>query len=137
MLEIGLKGTKEVLVDTHNDAIHVGSGDVPVFATPAMISLMEDTAASSVRPFLQEGDATVGISIQVTHSSATPHGMTVHCESVLTEIDRKRLVFTVRAFDDAGLIGEGTHERFIINKEKFMEKASAKSEHPSAKKLTE
>lgn len=129
MIEIGLKGEKTVTVNDTNDAIHVGSGDVPVYATPAMIALMEDTAASSIRPFLSEGQASVGIGIQTSHVSASPHGMQIRCETTLTEIDRKHLVFRVQAFDECGLIGEGTHDRFIIDKERFMEKTTAKMAH--------
>ena len=80
----------------------------------------------SVESALEEGTGTVGTLIDVKHTAATPVGMEVTCETTLVEVDRKRLVFTVKAYDAAGVIGEGTHERFIINNEKFLEKAQAK-----------
>lgn len=126
MLEVGIKGNDEIKVVAENTAKSVGSGMLEVFATPAMIALMEKTASESVMPYLDEGEGTVGISLNVRHVSATPIGLTVFCESELVEIDRKRLVFSVKASDEKGLIGEGTHERFVINNEKFMEKTIAK-----------
>ena len=126
MLSTGIKGEKSVKVVYENTAAALGSGLLEVFATPAMIALMENTACSSVAGELGEGEGTVGTLLNVKHLSATPVGMTVRCESELIEVDRKRLVFDVKAYDDAGLIGEGIHERFIINNEKFMSKTQAK-----------
>ena len=126
MLEIGIKGNKKVIVDDTNTAEVYGSGDLPVFATPAMIGLMEFTASASVSSYLEEGQATVGTVVNVKHVAATPVGMEVHCESELVEIDRKRLVFNVKAYDECGLIGEGVHERFIIDVEKFMSRTNGK-----------
>ena len=87
---------------------------------------MEKTCQNSVAPELEEGDGTVGIQICVKHLSATPMGMKVICKSVLKEIDRRRLVFDVTAYDERGKIGEGTHERFIINEAQFQAKTDAK-----------
>ncbi|MCD8149320.1 MAG: thioesterase family protein [Clostridiales bacterium] len=128
MLETGIRGEQQVKVVYENSAAAVGSGLLEVFATPSMIALMEKTASSSVQPFLEDGQGTVGIELRVKHLAATPLGMTVRCESELTEVDGRRLVFSVKAYDDAELIGEGTHERFIINNEKFMGKAQVKAE---------
>ena len=126
MLEIGIKGNKKVIVDGTNTAEVYGSGDLPVFATPAMIGLMEFTASKSVAEHLEKGQSTVGTIVNVKHLAATPVGMEVYCESELVEIDRRRLVFNVKAYDECGLIGEGVHERFIIDVEKFMEKTNSK-----------
>lgn len=126
MLEVGIKGRAKTVVTEANTASSVGSGLAPVFATPMMIALMENAAASSVLPHLEEGQGTVGTRLEVTHDAATPVGMEVWAETELVEIDRKRLVFQVKAFDQAGPIGGGTHERFIINNEKFLAKAEAK-----------
>lgn len=123
MLKIGIKGAGEVAVTDAITARNVGSGTVAVLATPMMIALMEKTCLQSVRPYLEEGQDTVGTRVDVTHSAATPVGMTVRCESELVEIDRRRLVFRVTARDDAGIVGEGMHERFIIDIEKFQAKA--------------
>lgn len=128
MLETGIKGEQKVEVVYENTATAVGSGVLEVFATPCMIALMEKTACDSVIPYLEEGNGTVGTEVNVKHLSATPIGMTVRCESELVEVDGRRLVFKVAAFDDAGLIGEGMHERFIVNNEKFQSKTNRKGE---------
>ncbi len=126
MLEVGIKGKDTVKVTPENTAAAVGSGMLQVFATPAMIALMEKTACNSVAPYLEEGCGTVGTELSIKHVAATPVGMTVTCESELVEVDRRRLVFHVVAKDEAGVIGEGTHERFIIENEKFQSRANAK-----------
>ncbi len=128
MLEIGIKGQNEVLVTEQNTAKSVGSGMLPVFATPAMAALMEKTASESVQAHLGDGEGTVGISLNIRHLAATPVGLTVKCESELIEIDRKRLVFSLKVSDGVDIIGDGTHERFIINNEKFMQKAESKKQ---------
>ena len=128
MLNVGIKGTQSVLVTEENTAASVGSGMLAVFATPAMAALMEKTAALSVQGELGEGEGTVGISLNIRHLAATPVGLTVTCESELIEIDRKRLVFSLKVSDGKDVIGDGTHERFIINNEKFMAKANAKKD---------
>lgn len=125
-MDIGLKGTATVQVNEENTALAMGSGNLEVFATPAMVALMEQAACESVQPFLAEDESSVGTSMQITHVSATPLAMEVTAESELVEVDRKSLKFKVRAFDAAGLIGEGVHERFIINAERFMEKTVQK-----------
>ena len=127
MLEAGIKGTQEVKVTEENTALTMGSGTLKVFATPSMIALMEKTAWQSVAPHLEEGSGTVGTQLNVSQLSATPLGMTVRCESELTEVDGRKLVFKVAAYDNAGLIGEGTHERFIVKNEKFQAKADSKA----------
>lgn len=125
-MEAGITGTQTIVVTEDKTAKVMGSGLLPVYATPAMIALMENTASSSVQKALEEGQGTVGTLINVKHVSATPVGMEVTCETKLVEVDRKRLVFEVKAYDAAGIIGEGIHERFIIDNEKFMEKAEGK-----------
>ena len=125
-LQIGLKGVAETPVTEENTAAAMGSGLLPVFATPAMLALMEKAAAASVQPYLAEGQGTVGTRLEVSHLAATPVGLTIRAESELIEIDRRRLVFTVRAWAGEELIGEGTHQRFIIDSARFLEKALAK-----------
>lgn len=125
-MEIGITGVQTLTVTEDKTAKALGSGELAVFATPCMIALMENTAYKSVQPFLSEGQGTVGTLLNVRHVAATPVGMEVRCETKLVEIDRKRLVFEVRAFDACGLIGEGSHERFIVDNQKFMQKTSAK-----------
>ena len=124
---IGTKGRVETVVDNSNTAKFAGSGSLDVFATPSMICLMEQAAQASVAEYLEEGKGTVGTKIAVTHDAATPLGMKVWAESELVEVDRRRLVFEVAAYDECGLIGRGTHERFIIDNEKFLAKVNAKA----------
>jgi predicted thioesterase len=104
----------------------MGSGTLDVFATPALIALMEETSWRSVADQLEEGSGTVGTMLNVKHTAPTPLGMEVTCESELIEVDGRRLVFSLRAYDAQGTVGEGTHERFIIQNEKFQQKANAK-----------
>ena len=122
----GIVGKKSIVVEDSMTAEKMGSGRLPVYATPSMIALMENTASCSVEEYLEEGMGTVGTLIDVKHLSATPVGCTVTCETKLVEVDRKRLVFEVKAYDEAGIIGEGTHERFIIDNEKFMNRTNSK-----------
>ena len=126
MLETGIQGRAETLVSKENTAASMGSGNLEVFATPYMVALMEEASQRSVVPFLGEGESTVGTKLCVSHDAATPVGMKVWAESTLTEIDGRRLVFEVRAFDACGPIGQGTHERFIIRRQRFLEKVEAK-----------
>lgn len=128
MLETGIKHTKCETVCDSNTAASLGSGLLPVYATPAMILLLEAACAEAVVSRLDEGCTTVGTKLSVEHVSATPVGMEVRCECELVEIDRRRLVFNVEIFDKAGTIGKGTHERFIVASEKFMEKTNAKAQ---------
>lgn len=126
MITIGIKGHFEQIVTDEVCADKIGSGLVKVFATPMMIALMEQTCNESVVPLLEAGQGTVGTHIDVSHCAATPVGMRVWCDSELVEVDRRRLVFKVAAYDERGLIGEGTHERFIIDTAKFQEKINGK-----------
>lgn len=125
-LKPGIKACKEIIVTKELCADAWGSGGLPVYATPAMIALMENTAWASVEPCMEEGRSTVGTKLDVSHLSASPVGARITCESELIEAEGRRLVFRVKASDDAGLIGEGMHERFIINTEKFMARTEAK-----------
>lgn len=128
MLKTGIIGKQEVVVSQNNTAEVVGSGQLPVFATPAMIALIEKTAWMSVADELEQGQGSVGTRLDVAHTSATPVGMKVWCETELTEIDKRRLVFKVNVFDESGEIGKGTHERFIIQNDKFLKKAESKKD---------
>ena len=126
MLQTGIRGRIEETVTKDACASVMGSGELEVFATPAMIALIEQTAWKSVAPYLQPGEGSVGTALNVRHLAATPAGLRVRCETELTLIDRRRLVFDVKVYDEFGLIGEGTHERFVIQNEKFLKKAKEK-----------
>ena len=120
-----LKGLchSETLVVEHKDTAAVyGSGALEVFATPAMIALMEKTCLESVCSKIGEGNTTVGIAVNIKHLKASPVGSAIRCDAQLIEVDRKRLVFEVRCFEGETLIGEGIHERFVVDSEKFMGK---------------
>ena len=127
MIELGIKGRQETTVTAANVATNVGSGVVQVFATPMMIALMEKAAALSVEPYLAEGQSSVGTLINVSHVSPTPLGRRVWAESEVIGIDRRKITFKVSAYDDKGLIGEGTHERFIIDIDSFIKKAEERA----------
>ena len=126
MLENGVKGKLTLTVTEEMTAKVMGSGELSVFATPCMIALIEKTAGTSVAPYLAEGEGTVGTLLNVQHTAPTPVGMQVTCETELEEVDRRRLVFRVNVYDEAGTIGSGTHERFVIGNEKFLAKAQSK-----------
>ena len=125
-IEIGLKGHSETVVTEQNTANAIGSGLVPVFATPYMIALMENAAANSLLPYLAEDEGSVGTQLNVAHTSATPIGMKVWANTEVTAVEGKKITFSVTAFDEAGEIGHGTHERFIIKPERFLAKAQGK-----------
>ena len=118
-MEAGIKNEKSIVVTDEVTASKVGSGLLPVYATPSMIALMEGTCAESVQPYLAEGEGTVGVAVDIKHIAATPVGMTVRCESLLKEVNGKKLVFEVNVYDEKGLVGTGIHKRAIINNEAF------------------
>ena len=126
MLKTGIKGIASETVTVENCAKTVGSGELEVYATPSVIALVEKAAWMSVAEYLEEGQGTGGTKLEISHVSATPVGMEVRCETELIEIDGRRLLFAVKAYDEAGLIGEGTHERFIVWNERFQQKADGK-----------
>ena len=125
-LQIGIEGLAQTVVSELNTAITHGSGAVSVFATPALVGLMEKAALSSVEPLLEQGTTTVGTRVDVKHLAATPVGMTVVATSRLVEVDGKRLVFEVEARDNVDLVGMGIHERFIVKTESFIRRVEDK-----------
>ena len=126
MLAVGIKGSASFLVEESKTAKVVGSGNVELLSSPMMIALMEKAAWTSVAPYLPEGTGTVGILLEVKHVKPTPVGMRVSAESELIEIKGKRLVFRITASDEQGLIGEGIHERAMVDEVSFQEKAKGK-----------
>lgn len=121
-LHIGMTGEATTTVVHENTAAAVGAGGVEVFGTPMMIALMENAAWRAVADGLNEGDVTVGTLVHVTHLGATPLGQQVRASAELVEIDGRRLVFQVDAYDERQKIGEGRHERFIVNLERFLKR---------------
>lgn len=125
-ITVGLKGRAETVVTENNTAAAVGSGLVPVFATPFMIAIMENAAVNALLPHLAEDEGSVGTHLDVSHDAATPIGMKVWAEAEVLAVEGKKITFAVAAFDEAGSIGKGTHERFIIKPERFLAKTQAK-----------
>ena len=118
--------TVEKVVSQELTAKTVGSGTAEVFATPMMAALMENAAMQCIAPSLEEGQMSVGILIQIDHTSATPVGMKVQATAKILEIDRRRVVFEVSASDESGIIGQGRHERMIVDEKKFLDRCYAK-----------
>lgn len=127
-LTTGLKGRSETTVTDSNTAASIGSGLLPVFATPMMVALMENAAVKAVQGVLEPGQGTVGVHMDVSHDAATPTGMKVWAEAELTEAEGRRLTFSVAAYDEAGRIGKGVHQRVVIQNERFLAKARKKLE---------
>ncbi len=126
MPDIGKKGTAQVKVSRPDLASSMGSGCLDVFATPAMVALMENAACSCIADCLEGDETTVGTALNIEHVSASPEGCTVTAEAVLTGVNGRELTFDVSAHDNAGLIGKGTHKRFVVYAARFTEKAKAK-----------
>ena len=122
MLKEGLSYTSRVEVVLENCAVTAGSGDLEVFATPAMVALMENAAMNAVAAALPEGSTTVGAEMNVTHIKPSGIGAKVSATAVLTAIEGRKLPFTVGASDEGGMIGEGVHIRYIVDRARFMAK---------------
>lgn len=121
-MEIGLKYQSRVVVSEDNTALNLGSGDMSVFATPAMIALMENAAMNAVAEHLDAGATTVGTMMKSSHIKASAVGATITAEAELVAVEGRRLCFVVKAWDEKGTIGEGEHERFIVDRERFLSK---------------
>ena len=122
MLEKGLTAQSVTTVSAESSAAVMGSGDMPVFATPAMVALMENAAMSAVAKHLEEGMTTVGSEMNTTHIKPSAIGAVITATAVLTGVEGRKLTFTVGARDTEGIIGEGVHVRYIVNRERFMSK---------------
>ena len=121
-MKTGLTFTTTMQVVAETTAEYIGSGDLAVLATPAMCALMENAAMMAVAPHLEAGQTTVGTALNIEHLRATPIGKTVTATAVLTEVEGRKLSFNIAARDEKGIIGEGTHYRFVVDRERFMDK---------------
>lgn len=121
-----IKATVSELVTDSNTALSVGSGSLKVYATPAMLALIEKASCAAIKDVLADGETSVGTLLNVKHLAATPVGMTVSATAELVERDGRKLVFDVKAYDECGLIGEGSHERFVVLSDRFTEKTYSK-----------
>jgi len=125
-ITVGMKGEAWTDVEKEDTAQVVGSGSLLVYATPCMVALMEGAACEAIAEGLKEDQTTVGTALNIEHISATPVGLEVHAEAVVTAVDGKVITFDVKAFDEVGEIGHGTHKRVIVNSQKFLDKAYMK-----------
>ena len=122
-ITVGMKGEVGTLVEREDTAKEVGSGSLLVYATPCMVALMEGAACEAIEEALSDTQTTVGTELNIQHLSATPVGLEVRAEAEVIAVDGKVITFEVKAFDEAGEIGKGTHKRVIVNTQKFLEKA--------------
>ena len=125
-ITIGMKGTAQNLVEREDTALEVGSGSLLVYATPCMVALMEGAACKAIEEALDEGKTSVGTQLNISHLSATPVGLEVTAEAEITAVEGNTLTFKVAAYDEKGLIGEGTHTSVIISSQRFLEKTYSK-----------
>jgi len=125
-IKIGMKGEVSTLAEKEDTAAQVGSGSLLVYATPCMVALMEGAACEAIEEGLAEGETTVGIELNIRHTSATPVGLEVRAEAEVTGVEGKIITFSVRAFDEAGEIGSGTHKRAVVNAQRFLDKTYTK-----------
>lgn len=123
---IGMKGDASTLVEREDTALEVGSGSLLVYATPCMAAMMEAAACDAIAPGLTEAETTVGIELNIKHLSATPVGLEVRAEAEVTAVDGKIIALELKAYDEAGLIGEGTHKRALVSAQKFLERTYSK-----------
>lgn len=120
---IGMKGEVSTIVEREDTAKEVGSGSLLVYATPCMVALMEGAACEAIEEAMDDTKTTVGTELNIQHISATPVGLEVRAEAVVTAVEGKVITFEIHAFDEAGEIGKGTHKRVIVPTQKFLEKA--------------
>ena len=125
-LKPGLEGYAETLVEAADTALEVGSGSLRVYATPCLAALMEGAACECLEGLLPEDQTSVGISLDLRHTAATPVGMEVHARAILTAVEGKKLTFQITAADEAGEIGSATHQRVVVNTERFLQKTYEK-----------
>ena len=125
-ITVGMKGEAFTQVEREDTAKEVGSGDLLVYATPCMVALMEGAACEAIAQCLSDTQTTVGTALNIEHISATPVGLEVRAEAEVTAVEGKVITFSLRAFDEAGEIGKGTHKRVLVNSQKFLEKAYTK-----------
>ena len=125
-ITVGMKGVATTVVEREDTATVIGSGLLLVYATPCMIALMEGAASEAISPALSEEQSSVGTALNIAHISATPVGLEVRAEAVVTKVEGKTIYFDVAAYDEKGKIGEGTHTRVVVNAQRFLDKAYSK-----------
>lgn len=125
-ITVGMQGSASTLVEREDTAQVVGSGDLLVYATPCMVALMEGAACAAIEEAIPEGESSVGIGLELFHTSATPVGLEVRAEARVTNVEGRRITFQVTAYDEAGEIGRATHTRVLVAAQKFLDRAYGK-----------
>lgn len=125
-ITVGMTGSVSTLVEREDTAYEVGSGSLLVYATPCMVALMEGAACEAITSALPEEKTSVGTQMNISHLAATPVGLEVRAEAEVTEVDGNAITFKVTAYDETGKIGEGTHKRFVVTSQRFLDKAYSK-----------
>lgn len=121
-ITVGMKATVYNEVERADTAQEVGSGDLLVFATPCMVAMMEGAACEAIAPALKEGQTSVGVEVSIQHTAATPVGLEVRAEAEVTAVEGRKITFSVTAYDEAGIIGTGTHKRVVVDSQRFLDK---------------
>lgn len=125
-ITVGMTGTASTTVEREDTAYEVGSGSLLVYATPCMVALMEGAACEAIAPAMDDSKTSVGTELNISHLSATPVGLEVRAEAEVTQVDGNAITFRVTAYDKKGKIGEGTHKRFVVATQRFLDKTYAK-----------
>ena len=125
-ITVGMKGEVATLAEREDTAKEVGSGSLLVYATPCMVALMEGAACEAIQDALSDSQTTVGTELNIQHISATPVGLEVRAEAEVIAVEGKVITFSVKAFDEAGEIGKGTHKRVLITAQRFLDKTYSK-----------
>ena len=125
-ITVGMTGQVTSVVEREDTALEVGSGSLLVYATPCMVALMEGAACEAIAPAMNEEKTSVGTALNISHISATPVGLEVRAEAVVTQVEGNTIQFQITAYDEAGKIGEGTHTRVVVTSQKFLDRTYAK-----------
>ena len=125
-ITVGMTGQVTSVVEREDTALEVGSGSLLVYATPCMVALMEGAACEAIAPAMNEEKTSVGTALNISHISATPVGLEVRAEAVVTQVEGNTIQFQITAYDEAGKIGEGTRTRVVVTSQKFLDRTYAK-----------
>lgn len=121
-ITVGMKGAADTVVERGDTALEVGSGELLVYATPCMAAMMEGAACAAIAPALKEGQTSVGTLLHIAHTAATPVGLEVRAEAEVVKVEGRKITFHLTAYDEAGEIGSGTHQRVLVTSREFLEK---------------
>ena len=126
VITAGMKGSASIQVEREDTAREVGSGSLLVYATPCMVAMMEGAACEAIAPGLSDTETSVGTALNIEHTAATPVGMEVRAEAEVTAVEGRTITFSLKAWDESGEIGSGTHKRVVVTAQKFLDRTYAK-----------